>query len=300
MRKLLGLVLLGLTAAGCGAEGSATAPPSTQEAAAATPEAATTTTAAIVLVTDALTTAAILTTVATPTTTAPTTTTTEASTTSAPIVTTTEATTTTAAAPMEAPIVLAADGANTTAPFHLAGGTYRSTWQTFGDCYYSSHLEPGFLVEVMNASAISQGETYVYDVEPGEYRVNVITGPSPRCRWQITLTPTTSALIVTTTEATTTTAAAPMEAPIVLAADGANTTAPFHLAGGTYRSTWQTFGDCYYSSHLEPGFLVEVMNASAISQGETYVYDVEPGEYRVNVITGPSPRCRWQITLTPA
>lgn len=167
MRKLLGLVLLGVTVAGCGVERLSSAPPSTPEAAAATPEAATPTTAAaaIVPVTDTPTTASV--------------------------VTTTEATTTTAAAPVEAPVVLAADGANATAPFYLAGGTYRSTWQTFGpgDCYHSAKLKPGFLVDVMTASGISQGETYVYDIEPGEYYVDVITGPSPRCRWQITLTP---------------------------------------------------------------------------------------------------------------
>lgn len=159
MRKVLGLVVLGLTVAGCGADRGATDAAARGAAPATTAPATATTTA-------------------------------DAGTTMAAIVTTTEATTT-AIAQTEAPVVLTADGANVTAPFRLAGGTYKSTWQTFGphDCYHGGKLNGGTYGTVMTAQGITQGETYVYDVEPGEYYVEVFTGPSPNCRWQITLTP---------------------------------------------------------------------------------------------------------------
>jgi hypothetical protein len=91
------------------------------------------------------------------------------------------------------------------------------------------------------------------------------------------------------------------EAPIVLKADGENTTAPFQLKGGNYKSTWQTFGpgDCYHSANLYPGS-VSLMSAEGITSGETFVPNIKAGEYYVKVITGPVPRCRWQITLTRA
>lgn len=104
-------------------------------------------------------------------------------------------------------------------------------------------------------------------------------------------------------DSTTTTVPAttvPTEAPIVLKADGDTTTAPFRLQGGNYSAKWQTLGpgDCYHGGHLMPGSFANLVNAQGITSGETYVPGVKAGEYYVRMITGPAPRCRWQVTLT--
>lgn len=90
------------------------------------------------------------------------------------------------------------------------------------------------------------------------------------------------------------------ESPIVLEGTGQTETAPFRLNGGRYRSTWETFNDCYYSAELEPGLFVTVLNAQGATTGETFINNVKAGEYYVDMITGPAPRCRWKITLTKA
>ena len=118
--------------------------------------------------------------------------------------------------------------------------------------------------------------------------------PAPLTAKQVLAATTTA----TTTLAPTTTVppATTREAPLVLQGDGNLNTPPFRLNGGTYRSRWQTFGDCTYYGHLEP-MNDYVVNASTATTGETYVYNVKAGEYHVSMNTGSAPRCRWQITL---
>lgn len=114
-----------------------------------------------------------------------------------------------------------------------------------------------------------------------------------------TTTAVATAAVSTTATTTTSTTTTLVEAPVMLSGDGKTQTAPFRLAGGRYKSTWQTFNDCAYYGHLYPG-RAEPLTADGATTGETFMNDVKAGEYYVDMNTGPVPRCRWQITLQRA
>lgn len=101
--------------------------------------------------------------------------------------------------------------------------------------------------------------------------------------------------VATTATTATTTAAA--SAAVVLKADGQQDTAPFHLDSGRYKSTWQAFDDCEYFGDLKPGNFPYVLRAARVASGQTFINGVKSGEYYIHMNTGPSPECRWQITL---
>lgn len=107
----------------------------------------------------------------------------------------------------------------------------------------------------------------------------------------------------TTTTAPTTTAA-PTPAPTTLSGGGDTSTDPFTLDGGRYAVHYRFDGSCYYSATLESPsgepMLVDLGTGDGPVEGDTNAYAVEPGDYYVQVITGPAPNCPWEITLTPA
>lgn len=106
------------------------------------------------------------------------------------------------------------------------------------------------------------------------------------------------------------------EAPIIVAGSGSQTSEPFHLAGGTYRTDWSAWGaaaeypPCMHSAELvalaadgsmaspspsakaELTHLVDVPATGA--SGEIYVYNVAAGDYELNVRSA----CSWQIALS--
>ncbi|MGI9147440.1 MAG: hypothetical protein ACR2IK_12940 [Chloroflexota bacterium] len=104
-------------------------------------------------------------------------------------------------------------------------------------------------------------------------------------------------------------------APIILAGMGSQTTNPFYLAGGTYRSDWSAWGKgpeyppCTHSAELmavDPGnaetSLGQVTNLANLvhvpatgASDATYVYNVKPGDYYLHVTSA----CGWQIALSP-
>ena len=95
------------------------------------------------------------------------------------------------------------------------------------------------------------------------------------------------------------------EAPIVLVGIGSQTTDPFYLAGGTYRSDWAAWGEapeyppCTHSAELmavDPanaetslGHVTDLANlvqvpATGASQA-SYVYNVKPGDYYLIILS---------------
>lgn len=97
---------------------------------------------------------------------------------------------------------------------------------------------------------------------------------------------------------------APPEEAQTIGANGELSTDPFDIDGGRYVVTYRLDGDCYYSARLSPveGDLIPESLAVGRGpvEGEGNVYDVAPGSYYVEMITGPDPNCPWEITLTPA
>jgi hypothetical protein len=105
------------------------------------------------------------------------------------------------------------------------------------------------------------------------------------------------------------------EGPIILAGRGSQTTDPFYLAGGTYRSDWSAWGEaaeyppCTHSAELmavDPsdaetplGHVSDLANLVHVpatgASAESYVYNVKPGDYYVDVNSA----CGWQIGLSP-
>jgi hypothetical protein len=105
------------------------------------------------------------------------------------------------------------------------------------------------------------------------------------------------------------------EAPIILSGLGNQTTDPFYLAGGTYRSNWAAWGaapeypPCTHSAELmavdlanaETSLghvtdLVTLVHVPATGASDAkYVYNVKPGDYYLDVTSA----CGWQIALTP-
>jgi hypothetical protein len=105
------------------------------------------------------------------------------------------------------------------------------------------------------------------------------------------------------------------DAPIILAGMGSQTTEPFYLPGGTYRSDWSAWGEaaefppCTHSAELmavDPGNaetsrghvtdLANLVHVPATgASGASYVYNVKPGDYYLDVNSA----CGWQFALSP-
>jgi hypothetical protein len=103
--------------------------------------------------------------------------------------------------------------------------------------------------------------------------------------------------------------------PIVYAGQGIQRTAPFYLAGGTYRSQWSAwerapwYPPCTHSIELKA---VDQANATADGghvsdlakfahvpatggSEESYLVNLKAGEYYLDV----NSECGWQIAITP-
>jgi hypothetical protein len=104
------------------------------------------------------------------------------------------------------------------------------------------------------------------------------------------------------------------DAPIILIGNKTRTTETFHLAGGTYRNDWSAWGEapefppCTHSAELmavDPANaetslghvsdLANLVHVPATGASYTsYVHDVKPGDYYVEVTSA----CAWQIALS--
>jgi hypothetical protein len=105
------------------------------------------------------------------------------------------------------------------------------------------------------------------------------------------------------------------EAPIIVSGVGNQTSAPFYLAGGTYRGNWSAWGEaaefppCTHSAELlavDPANaatagghvsdMASLVSVPATGASDTsYLYNIKPGEYYVDVTSA----CSWQIALSP-
>ena len=105
------------------------------------------------------------------------------------------------------------------------------------------------------------------------------------------------------------------KAPIVHAGMGTQTTAPFYLAGGTYRTLWSAwerapeYPPCTHTAELmavDPangttaqGHVVDLARFAHVpaigATDEGYVINVKPGDYYLAVDS----ECAWQIAITP-
>lgn len=70
---------------------------------------------------------------------------------------------------------------------------------------------------------------------------------------------------------------------------------------GDYGISWTTLGSCYYSATLvrDGRRGEEAFTADEPLSGTGNIYDLDAGDYYLDVITGPAPGCGWSITLTP-
>jgi hypothetical protein len=105
------------------------------------------------------------------------------------------------------------------------------------------------------------------------------------------------------------------DAAIIFSGLGSQTTDPFYLAGGTYRSDWSAWGEapefppCTHSAELmaiDPANaetslghvadLASLVHVPATGASySSYVYNVKPGDYYLDVASA----CGWQIALSP-
>jgi hypothetical protein len=105
------------------------------------------------------------------------------------------------------------------------------------------------------------------------------------------------------------------DAPIILIGIGSQTTDPFYLAGGTYRTVWSAWGEapefppCTHSVELlavDPvnaetslGHVSDLANLVHVpatgASSASYVYNLKPGDYYLDVESA----CAWQIALSP-
>ena len=103
--------------------------------------------------------------------------------------------------------------------------------------------------------------------------------------------------------------------PIILAGLGSQTTDPFYLAGGTYRSDWSAWGEhpdyppCTHSAELlavDPANaetslghvsdLADLAHIPATGASYTiYIYNIKSGDYYLDVAS----ECAWQIAISP-
>jgi hypothetical protein len=105
------------------------------------------------------------------------------------------------------------------------------------------------------------------------------------------------------------------EEPLIFSGVGNQTSAPFYLAGATYRGRWSAWGEaaeyppCTHSAELRAvdlanaatagGHVTDLANQVSVpatgASDESYVYNVKPGEYYLDVTSA----CSWQIALSP-
>jgi hypothetical protein len=101
----------------------------------------------------------------------------------------------------------------------------------------------------------------------------------------------------------------PTGAPLTLTNHGGQRTRPFELAGGTYHASWSGEVAAGDQDNLivdlkradgQRGSYDAVVNVilgrqGQPSSGETYLYNVKPGAYYLDVLAP----ARWTVTLTP-
>jgi hypothetical protein len=105
------------------------------------------------------------------------------------------------------------------------------------------------------------------------------------------------------------------DAPIIFSGVGSQTTAPFYLTGGTYHGDWSAWGEgaefppCTHSAELlavnpsngetAGGHVADLASLVSVpatgASAESYVYNLKPGEYFLDVASA----CSWQIALSP-
>jgi hypothetical protein len=105
------------------------------------------------------------------------------------------------------------------------------------------------------------------------------------------------------------------DVPVVHVGKGRQTSAPFHLTGGTYRSVWSAWGEaadfppCAHLVQLmavDPangdasnGHVVDLVKVESIpatgASAEIYLINIKPGDYYLNVVSA----CAWQVELSP-
>ena len=105
------------------------------------------------------------------------------------------------------------------------------------------------------------------------------------------------------------------EVPIIFTGIGSQTTEPFYMAGGTYRTDWAAWGEapefppCTHSAELmavDPanaesplGHVIDLANLVHVpatgASHTSYVYNVKPGDYYLDVASA----CGWQIAVSP-
>jgi hypothetical protein len=87
---------------------------------------------------------------------------------------------------------------------------------------------------------------------------------------------------------------------VALSGDGQQNTEKVALEGD-YKVSWTTLGSCYYSAYLmtEGGQREQAFTATEALSGMSNVYGLRAGDYYLDVITGPAPRCGWSVSLTP-
>ncbi|HEY3061796.1 MAG TPA: hypothetical protein VGL99_22715 [Chloroflexota bacterium] len=104
--------------------------------------------------------------------------------------------------------------------------------------------------------------------------------------------------------------------PIIRTGIYSQSTDPFYLAGGTYRTEWAAWGEapefppCTHSAELKAvdpangdsslGHVTDLAKLVHVpatgASAASYVYNLEPGEYYLDVQSA----CGWQIALSPA
>ena len=65
---------------------------------------------------------------------------------------------------------------------------------------------------------------------------------------------------------------------------------------GSYKVVWKTLGDCSYFASLGD---VDIFSADSATAGSNYVTNLAKSEYRISLITGPSPECGWTAKFIP-
>jgi hypothetical protein len=106
-----------------------------------------------------------------------------------------------------------------------------------------------------------------------------------------------------------------VDEPVILSGVLSQTTVVFYLAGGTYRSDWSAWGQapeyppCTHSAELmavdaangetPPGHVTDLAKLVHVpatgASAASYVYDVQPGDYYLDVNSA----CAWQFALSP-
>lgn len=85
-------------------------------------------------------------------------------------------------------------GTENSDPFRLSGGSYRVTYDYSGDCFYNASLDdtggdPGKFEILPGSDTAESGDDNLYNIEPGEYFVDMSTGANSSggaCPWTIT------------------------------------------------------------------------------------------------------------------